>query len=60
MQRRMIPLTLGLGFALMFASSAAQAQYRLTNLSSNQVNQAQHDDPLLVNAWGLVHAPGSP
>jgi uncharacterized protein (TIGR03118 family) len=60
MQRRMIPLTLGLGFALMFASSAAQAQYRLTNLSSNQVNQAQHDDPLLVNGWGLVHAPGSP
>jgi uncharacterized protein (TIGR03118 family) len=60
MQRRKIPLTLGLGLALMFVSSAALAQYRLTNLSSNQINQAQHDDPLLVNAWGLVHAPGSP
>jgi uncharacterized protein (TIGR03118 family) len=60
MQRRMIPLTLGLGLALMLVSSAALAQYRLTNLSSNQVKKAQHDDPLLVNGWGLVHAPGSP
>jgi uncharacterized protein (TIGR03118 family) len=60
MQRRLIPLTLGLGLALMFISSAAMAQYKLTNLSSNQVNQALHDDPLLVNGWGLVHAPGSP
>lgn len=60
MQRRMIPLTLAMGFALMFASSAALAQYQLTNLSSNQVKAAHHDDPLLVNAWGLVHAPGSP
>jgi uncharacterized protein (TIGR03118 family) len=60
MQRRMIPLTLVLGLAPVFASNAAVAQYRLTNLSSNQVNQAQHDDPLLVNGWGLVHGPGSP
>jgi len=60
MQRRRIPLTLAMGFALMFASSAALAQYQLTSLSSNQVKQARHDDPLLVNAWGLVHAPGSP
>jgi len=60
MQRRMLPLTLGLGLALMFVSSAALAQYRLTNLSSNQVKKAQHDDPLLVNGWGLVHAKGSP
>src|SRR5579864_5366310 len=60
MQRRMIPLTLGLGLALMFVSSASLAQYKLTNLSSNQVNSALHDDPLLVNGWGLVHAPGSP
>lgn len=45
---------------LIFASSAAFAQYKLTNLSSNQVKQARHDDPLLVNGWGLVHATGSP
>src|ERR1700694_4776652 len=60
MQRHTIPLTLGLGLALMFVSSAALAQYRLTNLSSNQVKKALHDDPLLVNGWGLVHAKGSP
>jgi len=60
MQRRMITLALALGLALMFVSSAAMAQYQLANLSSNQIKQAHHDDPLLVNAWGLVHAPGSP
>jgi uncharacterized protein (TIGR03118 family) len=64
MQRHRIGLAcLGLaclGFALMLATTAASAQYRLTNLSSNQVKAARHDDPLLVNAWGLVHAPGSP
>jgi uncharacterized protein (TIGR03118 family) len=60
MQHRMITLTVGLGLAMMFVSSAARAQYKLTNLSSNQVKQALHDDPLLVNGWGLVHAQGSP
>jgi uncharacterized protein (TIGR03118 family) len=36
------------------------AQYQLKNLVSNQVGAATHTDPLIVNAWGLVHAPGSP
>jgi uncharacterized protein (TIGR03118 family) len=45
---------------LTFVSNAAQAQYQLTNLVSNQVGAARHTDPLIVNAWGLVHAPGSP
>lgn len=60
MQRRMTTFAFGLGLAMIFASSAAVAQYKLTNLSSNQVKAAKHDDPLLVNAWGLVHAHGSP
>src|SRR5215469_2927327 len=60
MQRRMMALTLALGLAVVFLSSAAMAQYQLTNLSSNQVKSAHHDDPLLVNAWGLVHGKGSP
>ena len=60
MRRRSIAFTSCLGLALMLVSSAALAQFRLTNLSSNQVKAARHDDPLLVNAWGLVHAPGSP
>ena len=59
MQRHRIGLAC-LGFALTLATTAASAQYQLTNLSSNQVKAARHDDPLLVNAWGLVHASGSP
>jgi uncharacterized protein (TIGR03118 family) len=60
MQRCRIACTVCLGLALMFISSAASAQYRLSNLDSNQVGSAIHTDPLLANGWGLVHAPGSP
>jgi len=51
---------LALGAALILFAGAATAQYQLTNLDSNQVGAARHTDPLLVNGWGLVHAPGSP
>ena len=57
---RILAPTTFLGLMLMFFSSMAAAQYQLTNLSSNQIKAARHDDPLLVNGWGLVHAPGSP
>ena len=60
MQRRTIAFASSLGLVLIFVSSTALAQYQLTNLVSNQVGVALHTDPLLVNAWGLVHAPGSP
>jgi uncharacterized protein (TIGR03118 family) len=60
MQRRKIAFTICLGLAVMFVSSAAQAQYNLRNLVSNQVGAAAHTDPLIVNAWGLARAPGSP
>jgi uncharacterized protein (TIGR03118 family) len=60
MQRRRIAYTVCLGLALMFISNLALAQYQLLNLSSNQVGGGAHTDPLLVNGWGLVHAPGSP
>jgi uncharacterized protein (TIGR03118 family) len=60
MQRCRIACTVCLGLALMFISSAASAQYRISNLDSNQFGAAIHTDPLLVNGWGLVHAPGSP
>jgi uncharacterized protein (TIGR03118 family) len=60
MQRRTIALTLSLGLVVLFVSSTALAQYQLTNLVSNQFGVAPHTDPLIVNAWGLVHAPGSP
>ncbi|MFZ0731010.1 MAG: TIGR03118 family protein [Candidatus Sulfotelmatobacter sp.] len=60
MQRCRTALTLALGFALVFVSSAAVAQYKLTNLSSNQAGKAKNRDPLLVNAWGLAYGPGGP
>jgi uncharacterized protein (TIGR03118 family) len=43
-----------LGLVLVVVSSPAKAQYRITNLVSNQVHQAPNIDPLLANAWGLV------
>jgi uncharacterized protein (TIGR03118 family) len=49
-----------LTLALMFASSAAMAQYTVTNLVSNVPGKAQHLDSLLVNGWGLAYGPGGP
>jgi len=53
-------LTICLGLAVLLVSSAAMAQYQLTDLVSNQVGAARHTDPLLVNAWGLTYGPGGP
>jgi uncharacterized protein (TIGR03118 family) len=60
MQRHKIVFTICLALAFTMLSSAALAQYQLVNLVSNQFAAARHDDPLSVNAWGLVYAPGSP
>jgi uncharacterized protein (TIGR03118 family) len=60
MQRHKIVFTACLGFALMFVTNVAGAQYQLTNLVSNQIGSAKHIDPLLVNAWGLTYGPGGP
>lgn len=59
MKQRAFALTLSLGLVLMF-SSLASAQYKLTNLTSNQSGVASFTDPLLVNGWGLTYAPGGP
>ena len=53
-----LPVCLGLG--MMLLPSALHAQYKLTNLVSNQFGAATHTDPLLVNAWGLAYLPGGP
>ena len=58
MFRRVIALPVCFGIALLLISNAAQAQYKLTNLVSNQVDAAHNDDPLLVNGWGIAHGPG--
>ena len=60
MQRRSLALSLSLALGFMLASTAASAQYQLTNLSSNQVGWAHHVDPQLVNGWGLARGAGGP
>ncbi len=60
MQRHKIAFTLCVGLAVILASSAALAQYQLTNLVSNQFATARHIDPLMVNAWGLARGAGGP
>lgn len=60
MYRRMFAFASIIATLLAISCTTALAQYQLTNLVSNQSGQALHQDPLLVNAWGMVHAPGSP
>jgi uncharacterized protein (TIGR03118 family) len=50
-----------LGLVTLMASAPAQAQYHLTNLTSNQFDEhPANTDPLLVNAWGLARSATSP
>jgi uncharacterized protein (TIGR03118 family) len=49
-----------LAAVLLTLSTPAHAQYKLTNLVSNQVGQAPTIDPLLANAWGLARSATSP
>ncbi|MGD0507327.1 MAG: TIGR03118 family protein [Terriglobales bacterium] len=60
MQRRKIAFAICLGLAVMLVSSAALAQYQLTNLDSNQAKTAKYMDPLQVNGWGLARSSGGP
>jgi len=64
MRKRAIAFLLALPTALFFlAGSATSAQrnaYTVTNLVSDQAGQALHQDPNLVNAWGLVSGPMTP
>lgn len=58
---RIIAILALLALALGISSSAfAQAGYSVTKLVSNVSGQAQHQDPQLVNAWGVSFAPGGP
>ncbi len=56
--RRLFAIVSCLGTLLALGAGTAVAQYQLTNLVSNQVGLAKHTDPMLVNAWGLVHGSG--
>jgi len=59
-EKRMSRLVSLFAFALVLAaiSTSAFAQYTVTNLVSNVPGNAQHQDPDLVNAWGVSFAPG--
>lgn len=48
------------GAVLLTLSTPADAQYKLTNIVSNQVGQAPTIDPLLANPWGLTRSATSP
>jgi len=60
MQVRRALLAACAGLVLFTISGVANAQYKITNLVSNQVGQAPNIDPLLGNAWGLARSSGSP
>jgi uncharacterized protein (TIGR03118 family) len=60
MQVRTIALSACLAVAQLIVPGLARAQYQVTNLVSNQEHTGKTTDPLIVNAWGLTHAPGSP
>jgi uncharacterized protein (TIGR03118 family) len=60
MQRHRSAFTICLGLAVILVSSAALAQYQLTNLDSNQAKTAKVMDPLQVNGWGLARSAGGP
>jgi uncharacterized protein (TIGR03118 family) len=60
MQVRGIAVAACLGAALAMLLAPAQAQYKLTNLVSNQLGQAPVIDPLLANPWGLARGATSP
>jgi uncharacterized protein (TIGR03118 family) len=50
-----------LGLVALMVSAPAQAQYHLTNLTSNQFDEhPANTDPLLVNAWALARSATSP
>lgn len=60
MQRRIYALSVSVCLLWVCFSTAALAQYQVTNLVSNQVGWAKHPDPLSANAWGIAYGPGGP
>ena len=60
MQIRTVALSTCFAVVQLIVPGLVRAQYQVRNLVSNQEKTAKTTDPLLVNAWGLTHAPGSP
>jgi uncharacterized protein (TIGR03118 family) len=52
---------LAVATTLLLASALpSAAQYKVTRLVSNQAGKALHQDPSLVNAWGIAYSPTGP
>jgi uncharacterized protein (TIGR03118 family) len=56
----LLTATASLALAMGLAQTPAVAQYKITNLVSNQPGQASHTDVDLVNAWGISFSPTGP
>ena len=53
-------LVIGGAIILSETPAAAQSNYQVTNLVSNQAGKAKHQDTQLVNAWGIAFSPTGP
>jgi len=58
--RRTLAFVASLVVLIGLIPSTVAAQYAITNLVSNQVGKAKHQDKELVNAWGMSFFPGGP
>jgi uncharacterized protein (TIGR03118 family) len=58
--RRTLVFLISLVTLVGLIQSPAAAQYAVTNLVSNQVGKAKHQDKVLVNAWGMSFFSGGP
>ncbi len=58
--RRTLAFLASLVILVGLIASPASAQYAITRLVSNQAGKAKHQDPSLVNAWGMSFFPGGP
>jgi len=58
--RRTLAFVASLVVLIGLIPSPVAAQYAITNLVSNQVGKAKHQDKELVNAWGMSFFPGGP
>jgi len=51
---------IAVGLSITTAGASGTNSYKLTRLVSDRPNVALHQDPNLVNAWGLVAGPSTP
>src|SRR5215472_5471915 len=55
---KLMSALISLAVCLTLVVSPAVAQYRVTNLVSDQAGLARYADPNLLDAWGMAELPG--